>query len=60
MERDNMDCRSDLVKHVDVLEDVKNVASNIIEKDNRLKNADNQVLRQKVKKMFGENIQLNL
>lgn len=51
---------SDLVKHVDVLEDVKNVASNIIEKDNRLKNADNQVLRQKVKKMFGENIQLNL
>ena len=51
---------SDLVKHVDVLEDVKNVASNIIEKDNSLKNADNKVLRQKVKKMFGENIQLNL
>lgn len=51
---------SDLVKHVDILEDVKKVALDIIEKDPELIWEENRPLRQKVKKMFGENIQLNL
>ncbi len=51
---------SDLVKHVDILEDVKKVALDIIEKDPELTREENRPLRQKVKKMFGENIQLNL
>lgn len=51
---------SDLVKHVSILEDVKQVAADIIENDPALNNDENLVIREKVKKMFGENIQLNL
>ena len=51
---------SDLVKHVDILEDVKAVAAEILRKDPQLKETSNVVLRQRVKKMFGENIQLRL
>jgi len=51
---------SDLVRHVDILEDVKAVAAEILRKDPQLKETSNAVLRQRVKKMFGENIQLRL
>ncbi len=51
---------SDLVKHVSILENVKAVAADIIKKDPALINEENRVLREKVKKMFGENIQLKL
>ena len=51
---------SDLVKHVNILEYVKDVAAEIIKKDPGLKAESNAVLRARVKKMFGENIQLNL
>ncbi len=51
---------SDLVKHVSILEDVKDVAARLIEKDPSLSLEENATLRNKVKKMFGENIQLNL
>ena len=51
---------SDLVKHVSILEDVKQVAAEIIKNDPYLSKDENIILRTKVKKMFGENIQLNL
>ena len=51
---------SDLVKHVSILEDVKQVAAEIIKDDPSLSKDENLILRNKVKKMFGENIQLNL
>ena len=51
---------SDLVKHVSILEDVKQVAAEIIKDDPYLSKDENIILRTKVKKMFGENIQLNL
>lgn len=51
---------SDLVKHVDVLDQVKVVAQEILDMDPELGADENQVLKQKVKKMFGENIQLRL
>ena len=51
---------SDLVKHVNILEDVKQVASDIIKKDPMLLGEENRILREKVKKMFGDNIQLSL
>lgn len=51
---------ADLVKHVDVLEQVKEVALDILEEDPYLRDGENQVLRDRVQKMFGENIQLQL
>ncbi len=51
---------SDLVKHVDVLDQVKVVAKEILEADPYLQAEENRHLREKVKKMFGENIQLKL
>lgn len=51
---------SDLVRHVDILEDVKEAAAGILKKDPGLTNLADRALRQKVKKMFGENIQLKL
>ena len=51
---------ADLVKHVDVLEQVKDVALDILEEDPYLRDPENQVLRCRVQKMFGENIQLQL
>lgn len=51
---------SDLIRHVDILEDVKQVAADILRKDPQLSSPENTVLRQKIVKMFGENIQLRL
>ena len=51
---------SDLVKHVNILEDVKEVAAGIIKDDPSLSKEENTVLKSKVKKIFGDNIQLNL
>ena len=51
---------SDLIRHGDILEDVKKVAAKIIEADPVLSDPENTGIREKVKKMFGENIQLNL
>lgn len=51
---------ADLVKHVDVLEQVKEVSLDLLEEDPYLRDPDNQVLRERVQKMFGENIQLQL
>ena len=51
---------ADLVKHVDVLEEVKEVALDVLEEDPYLRDGENQVLRDRVQKMFGENIQLQL
>ena len=48
------------MKHVDVLEQVKEVALDILEEDPYLRDPENQVLRERVQKMFGENIQLQL
>ncbi len=49
---------SDLVRHADILERTKDVAADILEEDPEL--LKNKTLRKQVKKMFGENIQLNL
>lgn len=51
---------SDLVKHVSILEAVKSVAESIIADDPELSTEKNKTLRNKVKKMFGESIQLQL
>lgn len=51
---------ADLVRHGDVLEKVKDVARGILEEDLNLRDSDNLVLRERVQKMFGENIQLRL
>lgn len=51
---------SDLVKHVNILEDVKEVAAGIIKDDPSLSKEENTILKSKVKKIFGDNIQLNL
>ena len=51
---------SDLIRHADILEDVKKVAMSLIAKDPQLSDPENAGVRKKVKKMFGENIQLNL
>jgi len=51
---------ADLVKHVDVLEQVKEVALDILEEDPYLRDPQHQILRERVKKMFGEHIQLQL
>ena len=51
---------SDLVKHVDVLDKVRVVAGDILDADPYLEDMENRVLKERVKKMFGENIQLQL
>lgn len=51
---------SDLVRHADILESVKGAAQQIIQEDSALKLPKHRVLRNKIEKMFGENIQLNL
>ena len=51
---------ADLVKNIDILERVRNVAKDIIEKDPELISEENLELRYRVKKLFGENISLKL
>ena len=51
---------SDLIRHVDILEDVKKVAADIIDKDPLICLPEHDQLRRKVKRMFGEKIELKL
>lgn len=51
---------SDLLSHADVLEKAKRAASDILEKDPSVKNEENRMLKERVKKMFGEDIELVL
>ena len=51
---------SDLVRHGDVLEKAKNTAKKIIACDPELKSKEYQELKRRVKKMFGEEIKLEL
>ena len=51
---------ADLVKNVDILNKVRGIAEDIIDKDPALKEPDNIELRERIKRMFGENISLNL
>lgn len=51
---------SDLVQHVDVLDKVRFVARDIIDTDPKLEAPEHEVLKQRVKKMFGEKIELRL
>lgn len=51
---------SDLVQHVDVLDKVRFVARDIIDTDPKLEAPEHGVLKQRVKRMFGEKIELRL
>ncbi len=51
---------SDLVKDVEILDKVRFVAHDIIERDPELEEPENQILKERIKRMFGEKIQLRL
>lgn len=51
---------ADLVKNIDILEKAKKCASKIISQDNSLSRSEHLELRERVVKMFGENIDLKL
>ena len=51
---------SDLVQHVDILDKVRFVARDIIDADPKLEAPQHQVLKERVKRMFGEKIELRL
>ena len=51
---------SDLVQHVDILDKVRFVARDIIDADPELEAPQHQVLKERVKRMFGEKIELRL
>lgn len=51
---------SDLVQHVDVLDKVRFVARDIIDADPKLEAPEHRVLKERVKRMFGEKIELRL
>ena len=51
---------SDLVQHVDILDKVRFVARDIIDSDPKLEAPQHQVLKERVKRMFGEKIELRL
>ena len=51
---------SDLVRHADVLEKAKAAAQEILQNDPELNKEENQVLKSRVKKMFGDDIRLEL
>ena len=51
---------SDLVRHGDVLEKAKNTAKAIIDKDPDLRNRKYEKLKNRIRKMFGEDIKLEL
>ncbi len=50
----------DLIRHSDILENAKDIAKDILTEDPKLLNAENQPLKQRLVKMFGKNISLNL
>ena len=51
---------SDLVRHADVLEKAKDAAKKIIDSDPNLEAGELQKLKQRIQKMFGEDIKLEL
>ena len=51
---------TDLVKNADMLEKVKNVARDLIDRDSELELPEHTELKKRVKKMFGEKIELRL
>ena len=51
---------SDLVKNADILDKVSEAAKKVIEEDPQLIKPENSILKMKVKRMFGEKIQLRL
>ncbi len=51
---------SDLVRHGEILEAAKKESESILNEDAMLESEKYKVLRTKIKKMFGENIRLNL
>lgn len=51
---------SDLVRHAEVLEKAKDAAKKIMDKDPNLTNPDLAPLKERIKKMFGEDIRLEL
>lgn len=51
---------SDLIRHIDVLEKAKDTAREIFDKDPGLIKTENSELKRRIKKMFGEDIKLEL
>ena len=51
---------ADLVKNVDVLDKVRGIAEDIIDRDPQLGEPENMELKLRIKRMFGENISLKL
>ena len=51
---------ADLVKNADILSRVRGIAEDIIEKDPKLGEPENLELKERIKRMFGENITLQL
>ncbi len=51
---------SDLAKHIKILNHAKDEAKMILEKDPMLENLENQALKRRVTKLFGENFMLDL
>ena len=51
---------SDLLRHRDVLEAAMNSARELIERDSKLKKPESVMVKQKVKKMFGSDISIDL
>ena len=51
---------SDLVRHADILGHARDTAETIMNKDPLLERPENAPLKRRVKKLFGEDIQLEL
>ncbi|MBF1151082.1 MAG: DNA helicase RecG, partial [[Eubacterium] sulci] len=51
---------SDLLRHRDVLEAAMNSARELIERDSKLEKPESVMVKQKVKKMFGSDISIDL
>ena len=51
---------SDLVRNAEILETTKNIAVELIERDPELSSPENSGLKERVRKMFSDKIQLRL
>jgi ATP-dependent DNA helicase RecG len=51
---------ADLVRNADILEKVRGIAQDIIDRDPGLSEPEDLELRERIKRLFGENISLNL
>ncbi len=51
---------SDIVRHADVLEKAKNAANSLLASDPDLRSTDNAELRNRIEKMFGGDIRLEI